>query len=109
MVQKETLLKLLPFSAPGKKEKSIPTLFEPEPGITLKYLLPRYLEVIIYQLLLEAKSAELGARLKAMTNATDNAQELLNELRLRFFRARQEAITSEILEIVGSAEALRRG
>lgn len=108
MVQRETLLRLLPFRTEDAKVTPSPILFEPAPGIILKALLPKYLEVMVYQVLLEARAAELGARLRAMTNATDNAQEFLNELRLKFFRARQEAITNEILEITSGAEALRR-
>jgi len=108
MVQKETVLRLLPFRMEGEKAKPSSILFEPSPGVILRTLLPKYLEVMVYQVLLEARAAELGSRLRAMTNATDNAQEFLNELRLKFFRARQETITNEILEITSGAEALRR-
>ena len=107
-IEREKQLKILPLVTSTEKKKPVFILFEPEPRITLNKILPQYLEVIIFQTLLEAKSAELGARLRAMTNATDNAQEFLTELKLKFFRARQEAITKEILEITGAAEALRR-
>ncbi len=80
--------------------------FEPSADATLEALLPRYVRNSIYKVLMESKVAELGARLKAMTNATDNADKLADELTLQFFRLRQEAITNEILEISGGAEAL---
>lgn len=81
--------------------------FEPSAEVALNVLLPRYLRNIIYRILMEAKVSELGARLKAMSNATDNADKLAGELTLKFFRLRQESITREILEISGGAEALK--
>ena len=72
----------------------------------LNVLLPRYVRNVIFRILMESKVAELAARLKAMSNATDNADKLADELTLQFFRLRQEAITTEILEICSGAEAL---
>lgn len=80
--------------------------FEPSADVALKVLLPRYLRNVIFKILMEAKVSELAARLKAMSNATDNADKLAGELTLEYFRVRQEAITNEILEISGGAEAL---
>ncbi|NMA64550.1 MAG: F0F1 ATP synthase subunit gamma, partial [Syntrophomonadaceae bacterium] len=62
-----------------------------------------------YHAMLESKASEHGARMTAMGNATQNARELIDELTLQMNKARQAAITSEILEIVGGAEALRKG
>ena len=81
-------------------------LLEPSPERILEQLLPRYVETLIYRSLVEAKASEHGARMTAMKNATDNAAELIETLTLDLNRARQAAITKEIAEIVGGAEAL---
>ncbi len=81
-------------------------LFEPEPEDFLKALLPNYLDTAIYRALLESAAAELAARRTAMRNATDNAGTLIDELTLAMNRARQAAITQEILEVVAGADAL---
>jgi F-type H+-transporting ATPase subunit gamma len=81
-------------------------LFEPEPEDFLKALLPTYLDTAIYRALLESAAAELAARRTAMRNATDNAGTLIDELTLAMNRARQAAITQEILEVVAGADAL---
>jgi F-type H+-transporting ATPase subunit gamma len=81
-------------------------LFEPEPEDFLKALLPTYLDTTIYRALLESAAAELAARRTAMRNATDNAGELIDDLTLAMNRARQAAITQEILEVVAGADAL---
>ena len=82
-------------------------LFEPEPEDFLKALLPTFLDTTIYRALLESAAAELAARRAAMHNATDNAGELIDDLTLAMNRARQAAITQEILEVVGGADALQ--
>ena len=82
-------------------------LFEPEPQKLLGSLLPRYVFNQVYQTLLEANASEHGARMTAMTSATDNAGKIIQELTLTANRARQAAITKEILEVVSGAEALR--
>jgi F-type H+-transporting ATPase subunit gamma len=81
-------------------------LFEPEPEDFLKALLPNYLDTAIYRALLESAAAELAARRTAMRNATDNAGSLIDDLTLAMNRARQAAITQEILEVVAGADAL---
>lgn len=81
--------------------------FEPEPGLFLKALLPTYLDTTIYRALLESAAAELAARRTAMRNATDNAGVLIDDLTLAMNRARQAAITQEILEVVAGADALQ--
>lgn len=110
--QKPTLEPILPLSkeAMGESKDTGPTVnyeFEPSPEAALNVLLPRYLSNIIYRILAESRVSELAARLKSMSNATDNANKLAGELTLQFYRIRQDNITSEILEIVGGAEALR--
>lgn len=80
--------------------------FEPEPQEFLERLLPTYVELTIYRALLESAAAELAARRTAMRNATDNAGELIDQLTLQMNRARQAAITQEILEVVAGADAL---
>jgi F-type H+-transporting ATPase subunit gamma len=83
--------------------------YEPVPEDLLALLVPRYAEAAIYQALLEASASEHVARQRAMAAATDNADELIKNLRRVMNRARQDAITTEIMEIVGGAEALRQG
>ena len=83
--------------------------FEPSPEEILNLLLPRYAEARIYAALLNAAASEHAARQRAMKAATDNAEELIIRLTRTMNRARQDAITTEIMEIVGGAEALKGG
>jgi len=83
--------------------------FEPSPAAILDSLLPRYVEARIYAALLNAAASEHAARQRAMKSATDNADDLIISLTRVMNRARQDAITTEIMEIVGGAEALRAG
>jgi len=83
--------------------------FEPGPDTILDALLPRYIEARIYAALLNAAASEHAARQRAMKSATDNADDLITRLTRVMNRARQDAITTEIMEIVGGAEALRSG
>ncbi len=106
MTQKPVAERILPLVQEQAAVSCVPYEFEPSAEAVLGLLLPRYVTNIIYKVLLDAHLSELGARLKAMTNATDNAEKLAGELTLQFFRMRQEAITKEILEISGGAEAL---
>lgn len=108
MTQKPVREVILPLEDEGVSDElgSIPFGFEPSAEGALEILLPRYLRNVIFKVLMESKVSELAARLKAMSNATDNADKLAGELTLQFFRVRQEAITNEILEISGGAEAL---
>jgi F-type H+-transporting ATPase subunit gamma len=82
--------------------------FEPEPEEILERLLPRYVEARIYAALLNAAASEHAARQRAMKAATDNAEDLITNLTRVMNRARQDAITTEIMEVVGGAEALRK-
>src|SRR3990170_738308 len=83
--------------------------FEPDPTTILETLLPRYVEARVYAALLNAAASEHAFRQRAMKSATDNADELIKNLSIVMNRARQDSITTEIMEIVGGAEALRSG
>lgn len=82
------------------------TIFEPSEDEVLGVLLPVYVETLVFNAILESKASEHGARMTAMSSATDNAMELIQSLTLTLNRARQAAITTEINEIVGGAAAL---
>jgi F-type H+-transporting ATPase subunit gamma len=82
-------------------------LYEPSEEGVLDALLPKYAETLIYSALLESKASELGAQMTSMGNATDNASEMIATYTLALNRARQAAITTQITEIVGGAEALK--
>jgi len=83
--------------------------FEPDPATILDTLLPRYVEARVYAALLNAAASEHAYRQRAMKSATDNADELIKSLSRIMNRARQDSITTEIMEIVGGAEALDSG
>jgi F-type H+-transporting ATPase subunit gamma len=94
--------------AEAHKELAPIRLFEPDIiDVMERELLPKYIENTIYQALLEASASELAARMNAMTNASNNARDLIAGLTLIYNKARQAAITQELLEIVGGAEALK--
>jgi F-type H+-transporting ATPase subunit gamma len=110
----EPLLPLEPEDAPAADAatSSEPTAdyeFEPNPEAILRTLLPRYTESRVYAALLNAAASEHAARQRAMKAATDNAEDLILTYRRRMNRARQDSITTEIMEIVGGAEALSQG
>lgn len=83
-------------------------IYEPSPEALLDVVLPRFIELQIYQTALEAAASEHAARRAAMRNATDNAEELIRDLTILRNKARQHAITKELLDIAGGAEALRQ-
>jgi F-type H+-transporting ATPase subunit gamma len=92
----------------GAEDDSITDIiFEPAADQTLKYLVPYYAETLTYTALMQSAASELGARMTAMSSATDNASDLLKSLELSYNKARQAGITREINEIVGGAEALQ--
>ena len=93
----------------GKNEAGRDYEFEPTPELILTTLLPRYVEARVYAALLNAAASEHAFRQRAMKSATDNAEELIKNLSRIMNRARQDAITTEIMEIVGGAEALSSG
>jgi F-type H+-transporting ATPase subunit gamma len=82
--------------------------FEPSPDAILERLLPRYVEARLFAALLDAAASQQAARQRAMKSASDNADELIRNLTRVMNRARQDSITTEIMEIVGGAEALRQ-
>ncbi|NMP21004.1 ATP synthase F1 subunit gamma [Sulfobacillus harzensis] len=105
-------IRLLPVEPPEQsgQDKAGPELgyvFEPDPRDVFQDLLPRYVEMLIFGALLESKASEQGARMTAMDNASKNAEELIRRMILLRNRLRQAAITREIAELVGGAEALK--
>ncbi|MDO8953102.1 MAG: ATP synthase F1 subunit gamma [Draconibacterium sp.] len=108
-VQIQTTEQFLPIEIEKNEFEKVNTnfIYEPSKEYIIKELIPRILKIQFYKALLDSHAAEHGARLTAMHNATDNATELLNYLTLQYNKARQAAITSEILEIVSGAEALK--
>ncbi len=110
-VQNVSAEQFLPLQPPTSKEKPVNKfipdyIFEPVKEDLVKELIPKALKIQLYKSLLESHAGEHGARMTSMNKATDNAQELLKALKLSYNKARQAAITGEILEIVGGAEAL---
>jgi len=100
--------RLLPIETPSVEgTETIDYIYEPEPVGVLEAILPRYCEVKVYQALLEAKASELSARMVAMESATKNSAEMIEQLTLSFNKARQAAITTELLEVATGAEALK--
>ncbi|ACZ38857.1 F0F1 ATP synthase subunit gamma [Sphaerobacter thermophilus] len=100
------VLQVLPIEAPPGTDEVTDYIFEPSPEAVLEALLPRFVEVQIYQALLESIASEQSARMVAMRNATDNARELVSELTLTYNKARQAQITREVTEIAAGAAAL---
>ena len=108
--QDVTLEQFLPFVPDEEMKQSasqVDYLYEPEKDKILSLIIPKQLNIQMWRILLESNAAEQGARMTAMESATDNAEELIGELTLHYNRARQSAITKEISEIVGGAEALK--
>jgi F-type H+-transporting ATPase subunit gamma len=108
VLQRPELFKLLPVEAPEEAETgNVDYIYEPTREAVLAELLPRYIERQVYEAVLEAMASEQSARMVAMRNATDNANELVKDLTLVYNKARQESITSELLDITGGVEALK--
>jgi F-type H+-transporting ATPase subunit gamma len=107
--QRVVIEKLLPIESLESDGPSLGGgyLFEPDEEELLKVLLPKHIEVQTFHALLESSAAELGARMAAMDGATRNAGELIKKLTLYYNKTRQSAITKELMDIVGGAEALR--
>lgn len=108
-----TVVKILPIEPPEKgsiaEERNVEYIYEPSAETILVTLLPRYVGSQIYHAMLEGKASEHGARMTAMGNASQNAGEIIGNLTLKMNKVRQAAITDEILDIVGGAEALNKG
>ena len=105
-VQNETFLPLEYEPSEDATPVASDRIFEPSKNDVVKALVPRYLNTKVWQYLLESFAAEQAARMVAMENATTNAQDMIKDLKLQFNKARQTAITTEMLEIVSGAEAL---
>ncbi len=101
-----TLDTFLPIEPPAGKAEPLDYIFEPDAATIFAALLPRYVANRMLMLLLEASASEHGARMVAMGSASRNAKEMIEKLTLERNRARQAAITKEIAEIVGGANAL---
>ena len=111
VIRTEQLLPLVQIEAPAGAAltANVDYLFEPSKEEIVQTLIPQSIKIQLYKAVLESNASEHGARMTAMDKATDNAGELLKELKLTYNRTRQAAITTEILEIVGGAEALAAG
>ena len=119
LTQEPTIRLLLPIR-PGSVESKVMSeylaaastaapsdyIYEPNPSVLLDTILPRFTELQLYQALLEALASEHSARMVAMRNATENANDLIGDLTLTYNKARQDSITKEMLDIAGGAEAL---
>jgi F-type H+-transporting ATPase subunit gamma len=107
MAQKPFMRQILPVEpAAIPVAQNVDYIYEPGPGVVLGELLPRFVEMEVYHAILESIASEQSARMVAMRNATDNANELIEELTLMYNKARQESITTELLDITGGAAAL---
>ena len=109
IVKNEQFLPIKDVASEGAQESAVDYIYEPSQDFIFEELLPKSLKIQFYKTLLESNASEHGARMTAMDKATENADELLKDLRLTYNRTRQAAITKEILEIVGGAEALAQG
>ena len=107
MVQRPIMQQILPVEpAAIPRAQNVDYIYEPGPAAVLGALLPRFVEMQVYHAILESIASEQSARMVAMRNATDNANELIEELTLMYNKARQESITKELLDITGGAVAL---
>lgn len=123
MVQRPRVRRLLPLRLTQGHEPAVPEaverldtravankafIYEPDPAQLLEVILPRFVELQVYQAVLESLASEHSARMVAMRNATENAENLIYTLTLSYNKARQQSITSEMLDIAGGAEAMRQ-
>jgi F-type H+-transporting ATPase subunit gamma len=106
IIRTEQMLPIVSAEPAAGSSSAINYIFEPSEEEIVTELIPKTIKIQLYKAVLDSNAAEHGARMTAMDKATDNAGELLKELRLVYNRTRQAAITTEILEIVGGAEAL---
>jgi F-type H+-transporting ATPase subunit gamma len=106
LLTEERLLPIAPPSAEGEGQVETEVEYEPTDGIVLAEIVPLHLRYQVYRVLLESQAAEHAARMTAMDGATKNAGEMIDRLTLTYNRARQAAITTELIEVVSGAEAL---
>jgi len=112
-VQKPTVVRLFPLPSIGEDadvdpDRLLDYAYEPSAEALLERLLPMYVHVLVYRALLETSAGENGARMAAMDNATSNCEDLISTLTLKMNKARQAAITAELMDIVGGTEALAK-
>lgn len=109
-VQRPVVRQLLPVQPPAREEMrggpQVEYIYEPSPREVLEQLLPRYVEMQVYEAVLENAASEQSARMVAMKNATDAAKDMIDSLTLAMNKARQEQITKELLDIIGGVAAL---
>jgi F-type H+-transporting ATPase subunit gamma len=113
-IQRPAVVRLFPLSSIGQDEDVDPSqridyIYEPSDEVLLERLLPMYVRVLIFRALVETSAGENGARMAAMDNATRNCEEMIGTLSLKYNKARQAAITAELMDIVGGTEALAKG
>ena len=112
-IHRPTVVRLFPLPAIGHEEvepdKRLDYIYEPSEEALMGKLLPMYVHVLIFRALLETSAGENGARMAAMDNATRNCEDLIQSLSLKYNKARQSAITAELMDIVGGTEALAKG
>ena len=113
-VQRPAVVRLFPLPSIGRDEevdpdKRIEYIYEPSDELLLDRLLPMYVRVLIFRALVETSAGENGARMAAMDNATRNCEDMIGSLSLKYNKARQSAITAELMDIVGGTEALAKG
>lgn len=113
-IHRPTVVRLFPLPSIGREDeveadKRIDYIYEPSEEALLEKLLPMYVHVLIYRALVETSAGENGARMAAMDNATRNCEDLIQSLTLKYNKARQSAITAELMDIVGGTEALAKG
>jgi F-type H+-transporting ATPase subunit gamma len=114
-VQRPAIVRLFPLPSIGQEDedvdpnKRIEYIYEPSDEALLDRLLPMYVRVLIFRALVETSAGENGARMASMDNATRNCEEMIGSLSLKYNKARQAAITAELMDIVGGTEALAKG
>jgi F-type H+-transporting ATPase subunit gamma len=113
-VQRPTVVRLFPLPSIGQDvdvdpDKRLDYAYEPSEEALLQQLLPMYVHVLVFRALLETSAGENGARMASMDNATKNCEDLIQSLTLKMNKARQAAITAELMDIVGGTEALAKG
>jgi len=110
LTQRPEVVQLLPITAPptegSEQARRLDYIFEPDPVSILEQLLPRYVEVQIYQALIETAASFFSAQMVAMRNATENANDLVQSLSLTYNKVRQANITNQVTEIASAAEAM---
>ena len=112
MSQDITIQQLLPITPPKAVNEAVEDIapeyiYEPSKGALLRELLPKYIEVTVFKAILESVASEHGARMTAMDSASKNATEMIGKLTLQYNRARQAAITKELMEIISGAESIK--